>query len=276
MSACKITTSEEQATVEQGTAPRSRSGRDADHREHQQRPRPRPTATPCSPAAGTPSACSRPTSRWARSAAADGAAVGVRADRAGRRRAPTSRTVAFVRVILVCPRRRDGARCAGERILDQPWVRGPMVVSGAAGAADVVPRRRSHRGASADIMLGLGYRRRTGGRPGAGRAGGFPRRDPVRPGAHHAVRAVGARLHARRRGSSPSCTDRLLRHVWWFTMLVGMGASALGVLLYATVGASCSASTRSSRWHLVTDRRRGRHRERPAHAARPCASALDV
>lgn len=29
-------------------------------------------------------------------------------------------------------------------------------------------------------------------------------------------------------------TDRLLRHVWWFTMLVGMGASALGVLLYAT------------------------------------------
>jgi rod shape-determining protein MreD len=135
-------------------------------------------------------------------------------------------------------------------LLDSPWIRGPMVYLVALGLQMSLFADVRIGGAAADIMLGLAI--------GAGLVAG-PERGVLTAfligilydlllttpfGLSALAYTLSAWIVAR-------FTDRLLRHVWWFTMLVGMGASALGVLLYATA-ALLFGVDQVFTWDLVT------------------------
>ncbi len=118
-------------------------------------------------------------------------------------------------------------------LLDSPWIRGPMVYLVALGLQMSILADVRIGGAAADIMLGLAIAAGLLAGPERGVLAAFligilfdlMLTTPF--GLSALSYTLSAWIVAR-------FTDRLLRDVWWFTMLVGMGASALGVLLYAT------------------------------------------
>jgi len=136
------------------------------------------------------------------------------------------------------------------RLIDSPWLRGPLVYLVVLGVQMSLLADVRVGGAAADIMLGFAI------------AGGLV------AGAERGVLAafavgilydlllttpfgLSALAYTLAAFIVAQLTSHLLRHVWWFTMLVGTVASAAGVVLYATLGALFGL-TKVFTWHLVT------------------------
>ncbi len=139
---------------------------------------------------------------------------------------------------------------APRRLVDSPWVRGPLVYLPALALQMTVLADLRIGGAAADIMLGLAI---AGGLVGAGERGivaGFALgvMYDLMLNSPFGLSALSYTLAA---WIAARLSDRMLRDVWWATMLVGAAASAAGVLLYALVGVLVGVSDVFT-WDLAT------------------------
>lgn len=121
------------------------------------------------------------------------------------------------------------------KIAARAWFRGALVYLVALAIQQSVLADVRIGGAAADIMLGLAI------------AAGLVTRDHRGVVAAfclgllydlvlHTPFGLSALAYTLVAWMAAAAGDRLLRNLWWFTMLVGAVGSAVGVLLYATIG----------------------------------------